>query len=170
VVPRRYEDSRGYFAELYSQERFREAGIPDVFVQDNFSLSEKPGTIRGLHFQLPPHEQSKLVRVSRGRIFDVVVDLRPFSPTYKAHVSAELSKENETQIYVPAGFAHGFCTLEPDTEVVYKVSAAYAPQSEAGILWSDPELNIAWPFAPDAVTISEKDRNLPLLKEVGPVF
>jgi len=166
IVPRRYEDARGYFAEFYNQESFRDIGIPDAFVQDNFSFSGKSGTIRGLHFQLSPHEQSKLVRVGRGRILDVAVDLRRSSPTYKAHISIELYAENGAQVYLPAGLAHGFCTLEPNTEVIYKVSATYAPQFEGGILWSDPDLNIAWPIGPDEATISEKDKQLPLLKEL----
>lgn len=170
VVPKRFDDARGFFTELYNAKQLEDAGIRDVFVQDNFSLSVKTGTIRGLHFQSPPHDQVKLVRVSRGRITDVVVDLRPSSPAYKMHVSMEISAENGVQVYVPAGCAHGFCTLEPDTEVVYKVSSYYAPQADGGILWSDPELGIKWPIDGHDVTISEKDAKLPLLKDLGKVF
>lgn len=167
VTPKRFHDDRGFFTELYNAKALADAGIRDVFVQDNFSLSSKVGTVRGLHFQVPPYSQVKLVRVSRGRIFDVAVDLRPTSPTYKRYVSAELSAENGIQIYIPDGFAHGFCTLEPDTELVYKVSSHYAPGAEAGVLWSDPELGIAWPVSERDAILSEKDAKLPLLKDIA---
>lgn len=170
INPDRFHDERGYFAELYNSEAIAEAGIADTFVQDNFSLSSKTGTIRGLHFQIPPHSQSKLIRVSRGRILDVAVDLRPSSETYGQHVSYEISAENGLQIYIPNGFAHGFCTLEPETEVVYKVSSHYAPGAEGGILWCDPELKIDWPVKPEDVTISDKDARLPLFKDAVRVF
>jgi dTDP-4-dehydrorhamnose 3,5-epimerase len=148
----------------------RDAGIDAAFVQDNFSLSRNVGTVRGLHFQTSPHAQAKLVRVSRGRILDVAVDLRRSSATYGKHVAVELSRENWTQIYIPTGFAHGFCTLEPDTEVIYKVTSPYAPQADAGILWSDPDIAIAWPVSPENVTVSEKDAQLPLFKDVAMKF
>jgi len=167
VTPKRFHDDRGFFTELYNAKALAEAGIRDVFVQDNFSLSSRVGTIRGLHFQVPPYSQVKLVRVSRGRILDVAVDLRPTSPTYKRHVAAELSAENGVQIYIPDGFAHGFCTLEPDTELVYKVSSHYAPGAEAGVLWSDPELGIAWPVSAGDAILSEKDAKLPLLNDIA---
>lgn len=167
ITPNRFADARGYFSELYSKQALSRAGITDDFVQDNTSLSAKIGTIRGLHFQLPPHAQAKLVRVSRGRIVDVAVDLRSSSPTYRQHIMVELSATNGAQLYVPVGFAHGFCTLEPDTEVVYKVSSYYAPQSDAGILWSDPALEIAWPVSHDDVTVSEKDARLPKMSELS---
>ncbi len=167
VTPKRFHDARGVFAELYNAKELEEAGIRDVFVQDNFSLSSRVGTVRGLHFQASPYSQVKLVRVSRGRILDVAVDLRPSSPTYKRHVSVELSAENGVQIYIPNGFAHGFCTLEPETELVYKVSSHYAPAAEGGILWSDPELGIDWPISERDVILSEKDANLPLLKDIA---
>jgi dTDP-4-dehydrorhamnose 3,5-epimerase len=170
VVPTRFDDARGYFSELYNAKQLEDAGIRDVFVQDNLSRSTKSGTIRGLHFQAPPYAQAKLVRVGRGRILDVVVDLRPSSPSYKAHICIEISAEDGALLYVPEGLAHGFCTLEPDTEVVYKASAYYAPQAERGILWSDPELGIKWPVSMDDVTISEKDSKLPHLKDLGKVF
>lgn len=170
IAPKRFPDARGYFTELYSSRALSEAGIKEAFVQDNLSLSSKVGTIRGLHFQLPPHSQAKLVRVSRGKILDVAVDLRWSSPTYGKYVSCELSAENGFQLYVPHGFAHGFCTLEPDTEVVYKVSDYYAPKAEGGILWSDPALNIDWPVSDEVAIVSEKDAVLPLLKDLAPVF
>jgi len=166
ITPKRFHDSRGYFSELYNAKALAEAGIDDVFVQDNFSLSSRAGTVRGLHYQVAPYSQVKLVRVSRGRILDVAVDLRPSSPTYKKHVSVELSAENGVQIYIPDGFGHGFCTLEPDTELVYKVSSHYAPGAEAGVLWSDPELNIDWPVSERDAILSEKDAKLPLLNEI----
>lgn len=170
VVPKRFDDARGYFSELYNAKQLEDAGIRDVFVQDNLSRSTNSGTIRGLHFQASPHAQAKLVRVGRGRILDVMVDLRPSSPSYKAHICIEISAADGALLYMPEGLAHGFCTLEPDTEVVYKASAYYAPQAEGGILWSDPELGIKWPVGIDDVTISEKDLKLPLLKDLGKVF
>ncbi|MBS0231919.1 MAG: dTDP-4-dehydrorhamnose 3,5-epimerase [Proteobacteria bacterium] len=170
IVPRRFPDARGFFSELYNSRVFEEAGIADAFVQENFSRSSKVGTVRGLHFQMPPHAQAKLVRVSRGRLFDVALDLRRSSATFGQHVSLELSAENGHQFYIPAGFAHGFCTLEPDTEIVYKVSSYYAPQAEGGILWSDPALKIDWPVTPQSATVSEKDERLPLLKDAPPIF
>jgi dTDP-4-dehydrorhamnose 3,5-epimerase len=167
IAPKRFHDSRGFFTELYNAKALEAFGIADVFVQDNFSLSSKSGTIRGMHFQVPPYSQTKLVRVARGRVLDVAVDLRPSSSTYRQHVSAELSADNGLQVYIPDGFAHGFCTLEPDTEVVYKVSTHYAPGAEGGILWSDPELGIDWPVGAEDVTVSEKDAKLPLLKDTA---
>ncbi len=166
ITPERFHDARGFFTELYSAKRLEEAGIKDAFVQDNLSRSSKTGTVRGLHFQTPPHSQTKLVRVSRGRILDVAMDLRSSSLTYGRHVAVELSAENRLQIYIPVGFAHGFCTLEPDTEVVYKVSSYYAPLAEGGVLWSDPELNIDWPVDARDATLSERDAKLPLLKDI----
>jgi dTDP-4-dehydrorhamnose 3,5-epimerase len=170
IVPKRFEDRRGFFSEIYNAQSLRDAGIDAAFVQDNFSLSRNVGTVRGLHFQTSPHAQAKLVRVSRGRILDVAVDLRRSSATYGKHVAVELSRENWTQIYIPTGFAHGFCTLEPDTEVIYKVTSPYAPQADAGILWSDPDIAIAWPVSPENVTVSEKDAQLPLFKDIAMKF
>jgi dTDP-4-dehydrorhamnose 3,5-epimerase len=170
IVPKRFEDARGFLSEIYSVRAFKDAGIEDVFVQDNFSLSIKPGTVRGLHFQRHAFAQAKIVRVSRGHIFDVAVDLRPASPAYGRHVVVELSHENQNQLYIPAGFAHGFCTLEANSEVVYKVSSAYAPQAEAGVLWNDPALGIKWPVKAEDAVISEKDARLPLLKDLAPAF
>ncbi|AGK56687.1 dTDP-4-dehydrorhamnose 3,5-epimerase [Hyphomicrobium denitrificans 1NES1] len=170
IVPQRFEDERGFFSETYSEKALKEAGLTDTFVQDNFSLSTRRGTIRGLHFQRAPHAQVKLVRVNRGRILDVAVDLRRSSPTYGKHVAVELSRENWGQLYLPVGFAHGFCTLEADTEVVYKTSSPYAPEAEGGILWSDPSLAIAWPVNPQDVTVSDKDTRLPSFANMAMAF
>jgi dTDP-4-dehydrorhamnose 3,5-epimerase len=170
IVPGRFEDSRGFFSELYNAETLKQAGISESFVQDNFSFSAKAGTVRGLHFQSPPHVQAKLVRVSRGRILDVAVDLRRSSLTYGRYAATELSRDNWAQLYIPAGFAHGFCTLEPDTEVVYKVSRPYAPEAERGVLWCDPELAIQWPVNPEDAVLSDKDSRLPLLKDIAVAF
>lgn len=170
IVPRRFEDHRGVFCETYNESAFRSAGLTDAFVQDNVSRSARPGTVRGLHFQHPPHAQAKLVRVSQGRILDVAVDLRRTSPTYGKHIAIELSRDNWAQLYLPSGFAHGFCTLEPDTEVVYKTSSLYAPDVEGGILWSDPGLAIAWPLPPGGATVSDKDARLPSFADVVSPF
>lgn len=169
VSPGRFPDGRGYFCEVYNVRRFAEAGMPQVFVQDNESMSSEQGTVRGLHFQSPPHAQAKLIRVLKGRILDVIVDVRAGSPSYGRHVAVELSEENGLQLFVPVGFAHGLCTLVPDTAVGYKVSALYAPQSEAGVLWNDPALAIAWPdFAGSRV--SPKDAVLPSLADLNSPF
>jgi dTDP-4-dehydrorhamnose 3,5-epimerase len=170
IVPRRFQDSRGVFSETYNAKTLLEIGITDIFVQDNVSLSTRAGTIRGLHFQLGNHAQSKLIRVSRGRILDVAVDLRRSSPTYGRHIAVDLSRENWAQLYLPIGMAHGFCTLEPDTEVVYKTSSFYAPEAEAGILWSDPKLGIRWPVKPEDAIVSEKDSLLPLFENIDVTF
>ena len=170
LVPKKIGDSRGFFSEVYSAKTLAAAGIADVFVQDNHSLSAQAGTIRGLHFQKPPHAQAKLVRVTRGRILNVAVDLRRSAPTYGQHVAAELSAENWAQLLVPVGFAHAFCTLEPDTEVIYKVSDYYAPQADAGVLWSDPDVDIAWPVSGEKAVLSDKDARLPKLKDLGDIF
>ncbi len=166
----RFNDVRGFLTEIYNIRDLGRMGIQDVFVQDNMSVSRKAGTVRGLHFQKPPHAQTKLIRVGRGRILDVIVDLRRTSPFFGRNVATELSAENGSQLYVPAGFAHGFCTLEPDTEVVYKVSDFYAPQSDAGVLWSDPDLAISWPVKAEDAVVSEKDARLPLMREIEAVF
>lgn len=170
VIPPRFDDSRGFFSETYNARDLAAAGITDTFVQDNFSLSARAGTIRGLHFQYPPHAQAKLIRVNRGRIFDVAVDIRRASPTFGRHVAIELSRENWAQLYIPAGFAHGFCTLEADTEVIYKTSQPYTPEAEGGILWSDPQLAVTWPVDPSTVTVSDKDAQLPSFRNRGRAF
>lgn len=163
VAPPIFRDVRGFFSETYNARALAEAGIDATFVQDNHSLSASPGVVRGLHFQLPPCAQDKLVRVVRGAILDVVVDLRRASPSYGKHAAVELSADNWHQLWVPKGFAHGFCTLQPDTEVIYKVTDYYAPAEERGLQWDDPALGIPWPVAKAAAILSDKDaRNPPL--------
>ena len=169
-VPKRFSDSRGWFSETYNETGLRELGIACQFIQDNQSYSVRKGTVRGLHFQQPPFAQAKLVRVVRGRIFDVAIDLRNGSPTFGSFVSAELSAENGHQLYIPVGYAHGFCTLEDDTEVLYKVSAPYAPAHDCGIRWDDRLINVNWPIDPAVVTVSAKDADLPLFEDVRSPF
>ncbi len=170
ISPKIYRDDRGFFSEVYSQKLLADGGIDVRFVQDNHSLSRRAGVVRGLHFQIAPHAQGKLVRVVRGSIFDVAVDIRHGSPTFGRHVSAVLSAENWQQLWVPPGFAHGFCTLEPDTEVIYKVTDVYAPQCDHGILWNDPALAIAWPLPNGGVQLSDKDAKNPLLADLPAHF
>jgi dTDP-4-dehydrorhamnose 3,5-epimerase len=164
--PRLFRDERGWFAEVFSTEALERLALPHGFVQDNQSLSLQAGTIRGLHFQLPPYAQTKLVRVIRGAVFDVVVDVRRDSGTFGQHVAVELSADNRLQLLVPRGFAHGFLTLVGDTEVVYKIDAVYAPAYERGIHFADPALALPWPDPPGIVVASAKDRALPMLKEL----
>ncbi|KAB2848037.1 MAG: dTDP-4-dehydrorhamnose 3,5-epimerase [Hyphomicrobiaceae bacterium] len=170
LIPRISRDARGFFSETYRRSALAEAGITTEFLQENHSLSVEPGTVRGLHFQIPPHAQGKLVRVTRGSIFDVAVDIRAGSPSYGRHVSAVLSAANWTQIWVPPGFAHGFCTLEPHTEVLYKVTDYYAPDCDGGLRWDDPALAIAWPTAAASARLSDKDRRHPGLAELPAYF
>jgi dTDP-4-dehydrorhamnose 3,5-epimerase len=167
---KRLGDSRGYFCELFSERAFAATGLATSFVQDNFSLSREPGTIRGLHYQLPPAAQAKLVTVLRGAIYDVAVDIRRGSPSFGRHYGARLSADDSTHIHIPAGFAHGFQTIEPDTQVFYKVSAPYAPDHERGLIWSDPALSIAWPITDHRVNLSERDRKWPCLSEAKDLF
>ena len=152
-------DDRGFFARFYCENEFNDAGLETHFVQINNSLSAKKGTLRGMHYQLPPAAEVKVVRCIKGALFDVVVDLRPDSPTYKRWYGAELTADNRRMMYVPRGFAHGFVTLEDDTEALYLVSAFYSPENERGLKYNDSNINIAWPISP--VEISEKDRNWP---------
>lgn len=168
--PPRFDDDRGFFSECWSRERFRALGIDVDFVQDNHSFSRHRGTVRGLHFQTPPAAQAKLVRVARGAVFDVVVDLRRGSPSYGAWEGVELSATRWNQLFVPTGFAHGFCTLEPDTDVIYKVSTPYRPGSEGGVRWDDPRLGIPWPLPPEGPTITDRDRRWPALDELDSPF
>lgn len=170
VTPKRFADPRGVFFESWNAKAFAAAGLDETYVQDNQSLSRLPGTVRGLHFQKPPHAQAKLVSVLAGRIFDVAVDIRSTSPTFGQWVAAELDAESGTQIYVPRGFAHGFVTLAPDTLVMYKVDAHYAPESDAGIFWADGDLAIAWPVAAARALLSPKDAGLPRLKAIVSPF
>ncbi|KQY85134.1 dTDP-4-dehydrorhamnose 3,5-epimerase [Brevundimonas sp. Root1423] len=165
VQPRKFEDARGHFLETYSFNAFADHGLDILFVQDNQSLSTTAGTLRGLHYQLPPFAQDKLVRVTRGRIWDVAVDIRRSSPTFRQWFGIELSDQNQTQLLVPKGFAHGFVTLVPDTEVVYKVSAPYSGPHDAGVAWDDPELKVAWPPLADQPVLSAKDCSQPVLAD-----
>ena len=167
ITPRRFADPRGVFTETFSRSRFTAAGLAADFVQDNHSLSRPAGTVRGLHFQRAPHAQAKLVRVLRGAIFDVALDIRPGSPSYGRHVALQLSAESGGMILVPEGFAHGFCTLTADTEVFYKVSRDYAPNHEGGILWNDPALGIDWPIDAAGAVLSDRDRKWPRLSELA---
>lgn len=169
LTPRRFADGRGWFAETYSQARAAIDGITVSFVQDNQSFSVGAGTVRGLHFQHPPHSQAKLVRCVRGSIMDYAVDIRRGSPTYGRYVSARLTSEIGEQLYVPVGFAHGFMTLEPDVEVAYKVSSLYAPQAEDGISWFDPDVAIQSPLSATPL-LSDKDRVLGSLADLESPF
>jgi dTDP-4-dehydrorhamnose 3,5-epimerase len=170
ITPRKLGDHRGFFSETYSRQAFAAAGIDLEFVQDNQSLSAQSGTMRGLHFQSPPFAQDKLVRVIRGAIFDVTVDLRASSPTFGQHFTVELSAANWRQLLIPIGFAHGFYTLEPDTEVLYKVTNYYSAAHDRGLAWDDEALGIAWPAPKERVITSEKDRRHPLLRDLGTIF
>ena len=170
LSPRKHDDRRGFFSETYNKKAFDALGIYIDFVQDNHSYSADKGTVRGLHFQTPPFAQDKLVRVARGSVFDIAVDLRQGSSSYGRHVSAVLSADAWNQILVPIGFAHGFMTLEPDTEVIYKVSNYYAPDHDKGLLWNDPALGINWPISDDEAVFSDKDGKLPRLAELVTPF
>ena len=162
IQPKRHGDARGWFSETFNAARLEELGLPR-FIQDNESLSASAGTIRGLHYQRAPFAQAKLVRCVRGALFDVVLDIRKGSPTFGGHVATRLSAESADQIFVPEGFAHGFCTLEPGTLVQYKVSAPYAPEQEGGVAWDDPTLGIIWPASAADVILSNRDRAHPPL-------
>lgn len=170
LTPRRFADERGFFMETFNRVQMITAGIDVNFVQDNQSLSRPVGVLRGLHFQLPPMAQAKLIRVVRGAILDIAVDIRRASPTFGQHVAVEISAENFKQIYVPAGFAHGFVTLQPDTEVLYKVSGYYSPAHDRGILWNDPDLQLPWGISPEAAVLSEKDKKHPRLRDAAELF
>ena len=170
LVPKKIGDHRGFFSEIYSRKAFEAAGVRADFVQDNHSLSAEVGVVRGLHFQLPPAAQDKLVRVVRGAVLDVAVDVRRSSPTFGRHVSHVLSAENWRQMFIPAGFAHGFLTLEPNTEVIYKVTAYYAPDRDRGVRWDDPALGIDWGIDPAKAVLSERDRKHPVLALATELF
>ncbi|MCB2097198.1 MAG: dTDP-4-dehydrorhamnose 3,5-epimerase [Parvularculaceae bacterium] len=157
VTPKRHSDARGFFCETYNAERFREAGISEIFVQDNHSLSIEAGTVRGLHYQAPPRAQAKLVRVLKGAVYDIAVDVRKGSPTYGRHVRALLSADNGAQLLIPAGFLHGFATIEANTEVAYKVSDFYSAAHDGSVLWNDPALGIDWGIVPAKAVLSDKD-------------
>ncbi|WP_375571389.1 dTDP-4-dehydrorhamnose 3,5-epimerase [Ahrensia marina] len=170
LLPKRHDDRRGYFSETWKKELLESEGISVEFLQDNESLSVKTGTLRGLHFQAPPFAQDKLVRVARGCVLDVAVDLRRGAVTYGRHVAVELSAETGRQLFIPRGFAHGFVTLEPNTLVVYKVSAPYAPDHDFGLAFDDRELGIDWQLPNDALEVSDKDRRHPPLSALPAYF
>jgi len=170
VRPPRFGDGRGWFMETYRQDVFAEFGVTSAFVQDNHAFSQAAGTLRGLHFQSPPKAQAKLVRVLRGSVYDVAVDLRRGSPSYGRWAGARLTAEAGEQLFVPAGFAHGYCTLEPDTEVAYKCDAYYAPEREGGIIATDPDIGIEWPWPATTLTLSTKDQALPPLRDLASPF
>lgn len=170
LTPCRFTDARGYFSETFNEAAWRSAGFQANFVQDNHVYSMMKGVVRGLHFQLPPASQGKLIRVTRGSILDVAVDIRRASPTFGKHVSAVISAADGRQIWVPAGFAHGYVTLEDDTEVIYKVTELYAPRLERGVRWNDPALGIDWRVSESDALLSEKDKALPLLADAPDLF
>jgi len=165
ITPRRFGDARGFFSETYNAERFAAAGVDMVFVQDNHSYSAPAGVLRGLHYQLAPRAQDKLVRVVRGAILDVAVDIRRVSPEFGRFVTLEVSAEKGNQILVPKGFAHGFLTLVADTEVIYKVTDFYSPGHDRSIRYDDPAIGIDWPVAASTVMLSDKDHAAPLLAD-----
>lgn len=167
---RRAVDHRGYFFETYRRDLFAENGIAEAFVQDNLSYSAESGTVRGLHFQIPPRQQAKIVSVLRGAVLDVAVDIRQASPHFGEHVAVEVSADNGLLLYIPAGFAHGFMTLSPDTQVAYKMSDFYSPDHDRGMLWSDPDLAIPWPATNKGPVLSPRDKHLPLLRDCPQLF
>lgn len=169
IQPRLFEDQRGYFFESFSEREFAHKVAPVSFVQDNESKSSY-GVLRGLHFQKPPYEQAKLVRVVKGRVLDVAVDLRKGSPTYGRYGAVELSEDNHRQLFIPRGFAHGFCVLSEEAVFQYKCDNYYAPQSEGAVRWDDPDLDIDWKIPLEDVILSDKDRNHPCFKDLDDVF
>jgi len=169
IKPTRHKDERGFFSETYSKRRYKELGIDVEFLQDNHSFSWESGTLRGLHFQAPPNAQGKLVRCGKGAIFDVAVDIRKGSPTFGHWEGYELTEANGHQLYVPVGFAHGFVTLNPGSELVYKCTEYYAPQAEGSIRWDDPNIGIEWPFA-EKIILNERDAIAPLLRDFETPF
>jgi dTDP-4-dehydrorhamnose 3,5-epimerase len=170
IIHLRHQDKRGVFSELFVKREFQTQNLPAEFLQDNHSFSSAKHTLRGLHYQADPFAQDKLISVLQGAILDVAVDLRKTSPSFGKYVGLILNAEEPVQIFVPAGFAHGFCTLEPHTHVLYKVSREYSPSHERGIRWNDPDLNIDWSVSPQDVILSEKDATLPLFKDVRNFF
>ena len=167
ITPKRHGDARGWFSETWSRRTLAEAGVEHDFVQDNQAFNAKAGTVRGMHFQNAPHPQAKLVRVLRGEIFDVAVDIRTGSPTFGQWVGARLTAEGGEQLLVPRGFAHGYQTLTDGCELAYKVDGDYAPQTEGSLLWNDPDVGIAWPWQGEVI-LSDKDRVAPTLKDMPP--
>jgi dTDP-4-dehydrorhamnose 3,5-epimerase len=163
IRPRRLADKRGFFSETFNQNHLKQAGITFSPIQDNHALSHQKGTIRGLHWQAHPMAQAKLVRVLKGAIFDVVVDIRPASPTFGRHVAVELDAESWLQMFIPPGFAHGYCTLTPDAEIFYKVDRPWSQPHERGLRWNDPDLGIPWPVTPEQAVLNPRDAAFPLL-------
>jgi len=170
LTPPRFSDPRGFFSETWNQTRFANAGVPGPFVQDNHAVSNARGVLRGLHCQIGENAQGKLVRVVKGAIWDVAVDVRRDSPTYGQQAGAVLSAENWCQLWVPVGFLHGYCTLTEDTEVIYKVTAPWDRAAERGVIWNDPDLAVMWPIAAEDVILSDKDNVLPRLKDCNAWF
>ena len=165
LTPPRFKDPRGFFSETWVQSRYADAGIPGPFIQDNHAVSTARGVVRGLHCQVGANVQGKLVRVVKGAIWDVAVDVRRGSPTYGQHAGAELSADNWSQLWCPPGFLHGYCTLTEETEVIYKVTGPYDRAAERGVIWNDPDLKVAWPIAAREAILSDKDKILPLLRD-----
>ena len=170
IIPRKIEDPRGYFSEIFRLDTFAEHGASAEFVQDNQSLSVKVGTVRGLHFQSPPMAQAKLVRCLSGRLFDVAVDLRKGSPSFGRWMSVVLSPDQNNQLWVPVGFGHGFCTLEPNTIISYRVTSYYSPEHDKGVAWDDQDIAVEWPDVADPETLSAKDRVQPMLADLPDYF
>ena len=170
LTPVRHRDPRGFFSETWNQDRFAAAGVPGPFIQDNHAVSTEAGVVRGLHLQIGPNVQGKLVRAVRGAIWDVAVDVRRGSPTYGQYVAAEISAENWTQIWVPPGFLHGYCTLTAETEVIYKVTGPYDRSAERGVIWNDPALAVPWPVEAGKEILSDKDKLLPRLADCDDWF
>ena len=170
ITPRRFQDPRGFFSETWKDGAFAEAGIPGPFVQDNHAVSTGAGVLRGLHCQVGPNAQGKLVRCIKGAIYDVAVDVRWGSPTFGQYVGAEISADNWTQIWVPVGFLHAYCTLTAETEVIYKVTASYDKAAERGAIWNDPQIGIEWPVPTSEIILSDKDKVLPLLRDLPALF
>jgi dTDP-4-dehydrorhamnose 3,5-epimerase len=169
IATKWFGDDRGAFSETYNRRVFSEAGIDVAFIQDNQALSGRVGTLRGFHFQHPPAAQSKLVRVVKGAVYDVAVDIRPGSPTFGRWAAVELSAANRLQLFIPVGFAHGYVTLEPDTEMLYKVDAYYDPDRQGGIVWDDPDIAVPWPLPPQGPLMAPRDAAMPRLMEIAPV-
>ena len=169
IEVKKFIDERGFFSEIYSRERYAKLGVNNEFVQDNHSISVKAGTLRGLHFQAPPSAQAKLVRCGRGSIFDVAVDIRQGSPTFGEWAGFVLTESEGNQLYIPVGYAHGFLTLEPDSEIVYKCSDYYAPATERAILWNDPHIGVEWPLNTNPI-LSDKDAAAPLFANLESPF
>ena len=170
IKPVRHVDSRGFFSEVFKESELRKHAINIDFVQDNHSLSVSRGVVRGLHFQIAPFAQTKLLRVIAGSVFDVAVDIRDGSPSFGRHVAVVLSSTDWNQIFIPEGFAHGYCTLEPNTEVLYKVNSYYSPEHDRGLLWNDPALGITWPVSADEALVSDRDRKHPILSNLPQHF